>query len=69
MKNLAGDPEHRELEESMKHRLQELMDSRNDTLIPCTDYASWFDEQRRVVRNVYGPLRDPEAHPDWSLLS
>lgn len=69
MTNLAGDPEHRELEESMRSRLEELMESRNDALIPCTDYSSWFDAQRRVVRNVYGPLRDPEAHPDWSLLS
>jgi hypothetical protein len=53
----------------MQRRLSELMDSRNDALIACTDYSNWFDKQRRVVRNVYGSLRDPEAHPDWSLLS
>jgi arylsulfatase A-like enzyme len=69
MKNLAGNPEHRRIEESMQRRLSELMDNRSDALIPCTDYSNWFDEQRRVVRNVYGPLRDTEVHPDWSLLS
>lgn len=69
MKNLAGNPESANLQNSMEKTLQELMNNRNDKLVPCTDYASWFDEQRRVIRNVYGPLRDPEAHPDWSLLS
>ena len=69
MNNLAGNPASEDLEKAMSRRLEELMDKRNDALIPCTDYSNWFDEQRRVVRNVYGPLRDPEAHPDWSLLS
>jgi len=69
MNNLAGNPEFKNLEESIQRRLKELMDKRNDTLIPCTDYSNWFDNQRRVVRNVHGPLRDPEAQPDWSLLS
>ncbi len=37
-------------------------------LVPCHTYADWFDAQRRVVRNAYGPLSDPEDAPDWSLL-
>ena len=69
MNNLAGNPASGDLQKAMSRRLEELMDKRNDALVPCTDYSDWFDEQRRVVRNVYGPLRDPEAHPDWSLLS
>lgn len=69
MNNLAGNPESRDLQEAMERKLKELMDKRGDTLMHCTDYSDWFDNQRRVVRNVYGPLRDPEAQPDWSLLS
>lgn len=69
MSNLAGNPEFESLEKEMESQLKELMDKRSDTLTPCTDYSNWFDEQRGVVRNVYGPLRDPEVHPDWSLLS
>jgi len=69
MNNLAGNPESVDLQEAMERKLEELMDKRNDTLIPCTDYSDWFDNQRRVVRNVYGLLRNPEEPPDWSLLS
>jgi hypothetical protein len=29
----------------------------------------WLDSQRRVVRNAFGPLSDPEGEPDWSLLA
>ena len=53
----------------MEERLQQLMARRNDQLVPCTSYRNWFDNYRRIVRNVYGPLSDPEGWPDWSLLS
>jgi len=69
MNNLAGNPESVDLPKTMERKLDELMDKRNDALIPCTDYSDWFDNQRRVVRNVYGALRNPEEQPDWSLLS
>ena len=49
--------------------LEQLMANRQDELIPCTEYASWFDKQRRVIRNAYGQLGSPEEPPDWSLLS
>jgi hypothetical protein len=52
----------------MEERLAELMRARNDELVPCTSYASWLDEQRRVARNVRGLMADPERGPDWSLL-
>ena len=69
MANLAGRPEHADLERAMEAKLQELMAERNDRLVPCTSYADWLDAQRRIVRNVHGPLGDPEQPPDWSLLA
>ena len=44
------------------------MEARNDSFLPCREYSDWFDYQRRVVRNMHGPLGDPEDEPDWSLL-
>ncbi|MEM8874244.1 MAG: sulfatase [Planctomycetota bacterium] len=52
MNNLADTPLADELEATM----QTLMAERGDALGPCTNYADWFDEQRRVVRNAWGPL-------------
>ena len=57
------------LREQIERKLEELMTRRRDELVPCTSYGNWFDSYRRVVRNVYGPLGDPEDEPDWSLLS
>ncbi|MBD3184476.1 sulfatase-like hydrolase/transferase [Candidatus Poribacteria bacterium] len=69
MENLAGILKHRELEKQMESQLQELMTRRNESMIPCTDYGIWYDNQRRIIRNVYGELGDPEQPPDWSLLT
>jgi len=69
MFNLAGDPRANEIETRLAARLDELMAARNDTIEPCHTLASWFDHERRVVQNAYGPLSDPESTPDWSLLS
>jgi arylsulfatase A-like enzyme len=69
MRNLAADPASRELCDALGRRLDAFLAERSDTLEPCTDSADWFDEQRRIVRNAYGPLGDPEQPPDWSLLS
>ena len=44
------------------------MARRADELVPCQTYSTWFDAQRRVVRNAFGPLGNPEDSPDWSLL-
>ncbi len=67
--NLAGAPESADLEHDLAARLDALMRKRHDRLVPCTSYADWFDEQRRVVKNVFGPMGNPENQPDWSLLS
>ena len=68
MHNLAGEPQHRALEERMESLMRELQARRGDELVPCTQWSNWFDAQRRVVRNAYGPLSHPEDGPDWSLL-
>ncbi len=69
MTNLADDPAAAPLRERMESRMQELMARRGDELVSCDRYADWFDAQRRVIRNAFGPLGDPEATPDWSLLA
>ena len=68
MNNLAGQKDSADLQRQMEDLMEDLLKERNDQLLPCNHYASWLDNQRRIVRNVYGPLRDPEAEPDWSLL-
>ena len=67
--NLAGRSEEREREADHAQRLDALMAQRGDTLSDITLCKDWFDEQRRVVRNAFGPLSHPESIPDWSLLS
>jgi hypothetical protein len=69
MHNLAGDPAHAALERRLEERMRELQARRGDELVSCTRWSDWFDEQRRVVHNAYGPLGEPEGEPDWSLLS
>lgn len=66
--NLVSKPGSRELLEEMRGRLSRLMTEVNDTLRPSSEYADWFDHDRRVIRNAYGVLGDPEKEPDWSLL-
>ena len=68
MQNLAGKPEAADLEAGMESMMRSRMEKLGDTLHPCHEYADWFDYQRRIVRNAKGPLGDPEAQPDWSLL-
>jgi len=66
--NLIDSAAHAQLREQLDERLSELMAAIGDELVPCTRYRSWFDAQRRVIRNARGPLGHPEAEPDWSLL-
>ena len=68
MKNLADETSSRGVREELEGRLEALLAERKDALVPCSSYRDWFDSQRRVVRNAYGPLGDPEKEPDWSLL-
>jgi arylsulfatase A-like enzyme len=66
--NLVGRDDAAALQAEMAARLAEMMARHGDKLEPCTNYANWFDNQRRIVRNAHGPLPDPESEPDWSLL-
>ena len=68
MNNLVGNPTAADLQNKMEQRLEDLMRLRGDQLIPCSNYSTWYDEQRRIIRNAAGELGDPEATPDWSLL-
>lgn len=69
LKNLAGDPAHREREVALESQLQAFLRKRHDGFLPSSAYREWFDSERRVIRNAYGALPHPEAEPDWSLLS
>ena len=68
MDNLAEKVEAQDLRERLEGRLGGLMAERNDELVACDRYEDWFDGQRRVVRNAWGPMANPEVEPDWSLL-
>lgn len=68
MRNLAEETSSRGVREELENWLEALLAERKDALVPCSSYRDWFDSQRRVVRNAYGPLGDPEREPDWSLL-
>jgi len=52
----------------LKEELRTQQLARRDELVSCTEWKHWLDNQRRVVHNAFGPLPDPEASPDWSLL-
>ncbi len=64
--NLAG--RGHAAEAALIDKLHGHQQARRDELVPCTAWKHWLDEQRRVVRNAYGPLSHPESLPDWSLL-
>ncbi len=68
MNKLADGAEHAELRARLEARMAALQARRGDSLVACTDWKNWLDNQRRVVRNAYGELGDPEKMPDWSLL-
>ena len=66
MNNLAG--KDLSVQTSLQELLAHTQSLRNDELVPCKDWKHWLDEQRRVIKNAYGPLSHPESEPDWSLL-
>jgi arylsulfatase A-like enzyme len=68
-RNLIDDPGSQELRAEMERQLEALMVRRRDELAPSVNYESWFDPYRRIIRNAFGPLGDPEDYPDWSLLA
>jgi arylsulfatase A-like enzyme len=69
MRNLADAPQYSAVQAQLEETKRRLQAQRGDVLGPCEMYRDWFDSQRRVVRNAYGPLSHPEGEPDWSLLA
>jgi len=67
MENIADSADNAVLCE-MQELLRAHQSARNDELVPCSDWASWLDDQRRVIRNANGLLDHPETPPDWRLL-
>ncbi len=68
MNNVVNDDNYSLVYGALKKIMEELQDKRCDELIPCETYKEWVDNKRRIIRNAYGPLSDPESIPDWSLL-
>ena len=66
--NLASDPAHAEIRGDLDARLRGFQAERGDVLQPGSAYEAWVDEQRRIVRNGYGPLSHPERVPDYRQL-
>ena len=68
MSNLADDPASEPVFQTLEKTLGEQLAERGDTFCACKELRSWFDSERRVVANAFGPLPHPETEPDWSLL-
>jgi len=69
MENLIDTKGAVSIQQELEQKLTKLMRARQDELKPCPDYGNWFDSYRRVIRNAYGELGDPERTPDWSMLN
>ena len=67
LRDLVVSEDHRAVVARMEATLERFMSEWNDAMKPATEYLNWF-EGRRIVRNTFGPLGDPLAEPDWSLL-
>ncbi|NRA38375.1 MAG: sulfatase-like hydrolase/transferase [Planctomycetes bacterium] len=67
LKNIygTGDP----IEAELNEQLDTLLAQRGDDLHPHSHYRDWVDQERRVVKNAWGPMSHPDTMPDWSLLS
>ncbi len=68
MNNLAEDPASESIFQPLEKMLGEKLKERNDTFCECRALRHWFDSDRRVVANAFGPLPHPETAPDRSLL-
>ena len=68
MNNLADDPASEPIFQGLEKTLGEKLAERGDTFCDCRELRHWFDSDRRVVANAFGPLPHPETEPDWTLL-
>ena len=67
LRDLVASADHRPVVARMEATLERFMSEWHDAMQPATEYLNWFDG-RRIMRNAFGPLGDPLAEPDWSLL-
>ena len=69
MDNLAlGNASNQRIKE-LEKILQKKLKERGDTFCECGTLRHWFDSERRVVANAFGPLPHPETAPDWANLA
>jgi arylsulfatase A-like enzyme len=69
LQNLAGNPAFAALESDLLRQMEHLLSQQKDSFPSGREYQAWFDSQRRVIRNAYGPLPHPESMPDFSLVA
>lgn len=67
--NEVNNPQLSDKKKSLEKQLEKFLVERGDAFQTGYSYRSWFDPQRRVCRNGFGFLGDPEKEPDWSLLA
>ena len=67
VRDLVASAHHRPVVARLEATLERFMSKYNDPMQTATEYLTWFDG-RRIMRNTFGPLGDPLAEPDWSLL-
>jgi arylsulfatase A-like enzyme len=57
MCNLVEDPAQAGRLDYLRKRLEELMAGAHDAFQPGTFYASWYDENRNLIRTGLGPVK------------
>jgi arylsulfatase A-like enzyme len=68
-RNLSDDPALADVRGRLERRMASSMGRLGDEFGPARSYQTWFDPQRRVIRNTRGAIGDPEAHPDWTQFA
>jgi arylsulfatase A-like enzyme len=68
MENRAADPSCGLLLAQLEQNLKEKLKERGDLFCECRDLRHWFNSERQVVANSFGPLPSPLSEPDWSLI-
>ncbi|MGO9323664.1 MAG: hypothetical protein ACLP07_03815 [Terracidiphilus sp.] len=54
MKNLVDDPGSLELKTHLRGELERFMGDAHDQFLKGTDYATWYDNDRRLIKTALG---------------
>lgn len=65
--NLVECSSYKEIKDKLQKRMLEYMKEYNDELVCGSYYNSWYDNERRVIKNSKGDLPHPEKYPDLLL--